>query len=339
MNQNKICFTIMSNTEGALNKLFSINTDGALAKESYAFLKNGVADVIEVSNLTEFNQMRERLLFNQALCLGIAKGNNITKFRICLKGKEELPYLISRSKPYWTYPTKGLLLFDYDKSSDMPSNMLVNSTSELYTIFLQLFPFLNTAEILFNYSSSSGITSKEGIQLTQCNGIHGFSIFTGITDESIDNFVEYIKRASVYLNLFYVKIHVNGNTSFQTIFDLSVLKSASSRLCFEASPTLNDGLIQIKPETFGWNLNTGNSFDLSSISYDHLNDWRPAYEEAKFKIKDKIELVKEEYLKTKSEVLISNGCEPSIAVELVKAELRTGKISVKSLIEVGQEIC
>ena len=67
----KIKFTIITNTEGFLNKTFSLDQNGQVKKESNAFLSKGTAVVFEVNSLCEFYNILEGLSSNQAIILGV----------------------------------------------------------------------------------------------------------------------------------------------------------------------------------------------------------------------------------------------------------------------------
>lgn len=67
----KIRFTLITNTEGLLNKTFSLDQNGQVKKESNAFLSKGTAEVFEVNSLSEFFNKLESLNSNQAIILGV----------------------------------------------------------------------------------------------------------------------------------------------------------------------------------------------------------------------------------------------------------------------------
>ena len=67
----KIKFTKVTNTEGLLNKTFSIDLNGQVKKESNALFSMGIAEVVEVNNLSEFYIQLENLQPNQAIISGI----------------------------------------------------------------------------------------------------------------------------------------------------------------------------------------------------------------------------------------------------------------------------
>ncbi len=66
----KIKFTLITNTEGSLNKTFSLDQNGQVKKEANAFLSKGTAQVLEVNSLSEFYNILESLHPSQAIILG-----------------------------------------------------------------------------------------------------------------------------------------------------------------------------------------------------------------------------------------------------------------------------
>ena len=67
----KIKFTLITNTEGSLNKTFSLDQNGQVKKESNAYLSNGIAQICEVNSLSEFYHVLENLNPSQAIILGV----------------------------------------------------------------------------------------------------------------------------------------------------------------------------------------------------------------------------------------------------------------------------
>lgn len=115
--------------------------------------------------------------------------------------------------------------------------------------------------------------------------------------------------------------------------DLSVLKSASSRLIFEAKPTCKDGLYQDRPQSLIWNLNSQETLDLSKITYDHLPDWKPVYEQLKIENRELIQQTKEAYKTSKIEELVQKGFDITVATNIVAQYITESTFSVKTLVE------
>ena len=328
----KIKFTKVTNTEGLLNKTFSIDLNGQVKKESNAFFSMGRAEVVEVNNLNELYFQLENLQPNQAIISGIT---DETLVNIVKKGEEYPPFYISRSDKYFKYPKKcGILLGDYDPDKAMPEHMKLKTFHEFYNVLCKILPpQFAKVECLIISGSSNGIKNSSGELVYDSGSQHGYWTNWNLSDENIDKLIEHIKRASILHNLYYLKIFKDGSVGMRYAIDLSVLKSASSRLIFEAKPTCKDGLYQDRPQSLIFNHGNQEVLDLSRISYDHLPDWKPVYERLKIENKELIEKTKEEYKNSKIGELVQQGMDITVAQDIVVRYITESTLSVKILVE------
>ena len=328
----KIKFTKVTNTEGLLNKTFSIDLNGQVKKESNAFFSMGRAEVVEVNNLNELYFQLENLQPNQAIISGIT---DETLVNIVKKGEEYPPFYISRSNKYFKYPKPyGILLGDYDPDKAMPEHMKLKTFHEFYNVLCKILPpQFAKVECLIISGSSNGIKNSSGELVYDSGSQHGYWTNWNLSDENIDKLIEHIKRASILHNLYYLKIFKDGSVGMRYAIDLSVLKSASSRLIFEAKPTCKDGLYQDRPQSLIFNHGNQEVLDLSRISYDHLPDWKPVYERLKIENKELIEKTKEAYKNSKIGELVQQGMDITVAQDIVVRYITESTLSVKILVE------
>lgn len=328
----KIQFTKVTNTQGLLNKSFSLGSNGQVIKGSNAFLSLGTAEVVEVNSLTEFYIQLENLQSNQAFMSGIA---HETLVNIVRKGEELPPFYISRSNKYFKHPKLcGVLLGDYDPDEAMPSNMVLKTFQEFYDVLCKILPLqFAKVECLIGSGSSNGIKNSNGDFVYDNGSQHGYWTNRNLSDENIDKLIEHIKRACILHNLYYLKIFKDGSVGMRYVIDLSVLKSASSRLIFEAKPTCKDGLYQDRPQSLIWNKDSKETLGLSKISYDHLPDWKPVYERLKIENRELIEQKKEEYKASKIGELVQKGMDSTVATDIVARYITESRLSVKTLVE------
>ena len=328
----KIKFTKVTNAEGLLNKTFSIDLNGQVKKESNAFFSMGRAEVVEVNNLNELYFQLENLQPNQAIISGIT---DETLVNIVKKGEEYPPFYISRSNKYFKYPKPyGILLGDYDPDKAMPEHMKLKTFHEFYNVLCKILPpQFAKVECLIISGSSNGIKNSSGELVYDSGSQHGYWTNWNLSDENIDKLIEHIKRASILHNLYYLKIFKDGSVGMRYAIDLSVLKSASSRLIFEAKPTCKDGLYQDRPQSLIFNHGNQEVLDLSRISYDHLPDWKPVYERLKIDNKELIEKTKEEYKNSKIGELVQQGMDITVAQDIVVRYITESTLSVKILVE------
>lgn len=329
----KIQISKVTNLQGLLNKIFSLDSNGQVIKESNAFLSLGTAEVVEVNSLNEFYIQLENLQPNQAIISGIPKEE--TFVNIVRKGEELPPFYISRSNKYLKYSKLcGILLGDYDPDKAMPEHMIFRTSQEIYNALCKILPSdFAKVECLIGTGSSNGIKNANGELVYDSGSMHAYWINIKLSDENIDKLIEHIKRASILHNLYYLKIFKDGSVGMRYAIDLSVFKSASSRLIFEGKPTCNDGLYQDRPQSLIWNLNSQETLDLSKISYDHLPDWKPVYERLKIENRELIEQTKEAYKTSKIEELVQKGFELTVATNIVAQYITASTLSVKTLVE------
>lgn len=328
----KIQFSKVTNPNGLLNKTFSLDSNGQVIKESNAFLSLGTAEVVEVNNLNEFHFHLENLQPNQAIISGISEE---TFVNIVRKGEEYFPFYISRSNKYFKH-TKlcGILLADYDPDKAMPEHMIFRTSQEIYNVLCKILPSdFAKVECLIGTGSSNGIKNANGELVYDSGSMHAYWINIKLSDENIDKLIEHIKRASILYNLYYLKIFKDGSVGMRYAIDLSVLKSASSRLIFEAKPTCKDGLYQDRPQSKIWNKDSQETLDLSKISSEHLPDWRPVYERLKLENKELIQQTKEAYKTSKIEELVQKGFDITVATNIVVEYITVSTLSVKTLVE------
>lgn len=255
-------------------------------------------------------------------------------YQITKKGQEIPPFTISRSNKYFAYFLFTLLLGDYDPDKAMPEHMILKSLQDFYNVLcLILPPEFNKIECLIGSGSSNGIKNSSGELVYDSGSMHAYWINSNVNEENIEKLIEYIKRACILHNLYYLKIFKDGSTGLRFQIDLAVLKSALSRLVFESKPTCKDGLYQDRPQSLIWNLNSQETLDLSKITYDHLPDWKPVYERLKIENRELIQQTKEAYKTSKIDELIQKGVDGVVATNMVVKYIEESVLSVKFYVE------
>ena len=314
-----IVYTEYTNTKGDLNKSFSVDSSGDVVKQSNAFMSEGTAKVMRLPDLSSFDQFINNLKPNQAIGLGVPI-NDLTNVNICKKGEEDISMnVISRTKDYQQWPKKrALCLFDYDPDEAMGNGLRVNSADELREVLIKIVPLLSNVEMIIRSGSSYGVKNKEGVCVSCKQSYHVY--FEILLDENntINDLIEYFLSSSVQQNLYYLKIFSDGRSELRTAIDLSVLKSAESRLIFESSPTCKDGLYQERSETKFYNKGTSIPLDIKELNSKNLPNWQDAQEQLKELYKHKIQQVKKEYQSKQIEKFMANGLTKKEALEKFK---------------------
>lgn len=85
-------------------------------------------------------------------------------------------------------------------------------------------PEFTKVECLIGSGSSNGIKNANGDLVYDNGSMHAYWLNTKLSDENIDKLIEYIKRACILHNLYYLKIFKDGSVGMRYAIDLSVLK-------------------------------------------------------------------------------------------------------------------
>ena len=305
----------ITNKTGNINKNFSLLND-----EVYKTSSAKVYDATFVENtfntLEEFDKHILSLAPNQAISLGKSV-HNLTKGNIVTKGNENISTgSISRSNQYMTVQDNiQLCLGDIDPDEQMSEYLQnINTPDKIYESLNKLHgdSFKNVS-VRAGYGSSTGIFNFDtNEQIYSSDSMHFYWLLKNVNNKNINKYIEYLKRKAVELNLWYLKIHKDGSTSYRTLLDLSVIKSLQSRFVFEAPPSVGEGLVRITPDSKFYNTsndinNEENIYDLEKVSYKNLPDWKIVYEKEKEKRKDDIKKIKKVYRAEKITELVQTN--------------------------------
>ncbi len=304
--------TIFENSNGKLCK--HIKADGS--KTSHALLYNGSYETIELSSLKELNDMLRGLLPSQAIGLGIpsdkSTGGSIVTQHNMSEGS------ITRSKKHFEWNAKTqILLFDYDFFEEMYEEMKITIPDQYRELLIKLDDKFSNAEMLIVPSSSSGIYNNSNNEtVLDANGMHCYVAVNDI--EKIDTWIDNLFTRAWELKLACIKLSKDGKQLSRSIFDKAVF--SPERLIFEASPTLDDGLIQTKVDPFYID---GNVIDLSDVVAINKNSneskaYKTTLEESK-KIKNK-------YIKDRTKELVSQGVHEDEAYKFIRSRCENGQI-------------
>lgn len=292
----------ITNNTGDINKNFAYASTEVL-KTSNAQVFDARFEEKAFETLEAFDAyLTNNLQTNQAICLGKSK-HNLASGTLLTKGKEDISKdIISRTNDYvGVQDGLQLALGDVDIDTQMPNEMIeaLSTQDGAYQAVKELHgEEFNNVSLRNGYSSSAGIVdsvTEEAVYVS--NSMHLYWVLLNAkSPQDLDRYVEFLKRRAVIKKFWFLKIHKDGSTSFRTILDLSVIKSMQSRLSFEAPASVGEGLKKMKLESKFHNTENGLiPFDLQSIEYKNLPDWKVVYEQAKVDNKDKITAVKKQY--------------------------------------------
>lgn len=333
-----VIFTEYTNTQGDLNKTFSIATNSEVVKSSNAHMKDGKAKVVKLDTLTSFDTYLNNLKSNQAIGLGIPV-NDITEATICKKGEEDISTnTISRTKEYQQWNKgRALCLFDYDPEEAMHDRLKVNSADELRNLLINIIPQLADVEMMIRTGSSYGVKNQNGECVSCKQSYHVYFEIVLDGSEYIKNLIEYFLRASVQQGLHYLKIFKDARSELRTAIDLSVLKSAESRLIFEAAPTCKDGLYQERELTRFYNQDSSKALDIRELNYTFLPNWKEEQDKLREHFKHKISQIKKLYQEEQIAKFLANGLSKKEALEKFKLTYENLLILVDEIVTLNDD--
>ena len=333
----------ITNNTGDLNKAFTY-TDNVCHKTSNAQVYD--ANFVEKSfdTIEAFDSyLTEDLKSNQAICLGKSK-HGLSSGKLLTKGKEDVSQgFISRSNDYMTLQDEiQPCLGDVDVDEQMPQEMIekISTADGAYDAVVMLHgDDFKDVSVRNGESSSAGITdalTEALVYMTNSRHLY-WTLLNANSSQELDRYIEFLKRRAVLTNLWFLKIHKDGSTSFRTVLDLSVIKSMNSRLVFEAPVTLAEGLKKVKTPSRLYNTeNCTVPFDIEKLEYKNLPDWRVVFEQAKKDKKAEIEDVKKQYRADKIlELVESYGLTQVEAVRIIDEYLSTQSISASMILKGG----
>ena len=156
-----------------------------------------------------------------------------------------IKYELTRTKNSQSpnFEASNFLLIDFDIGIDAPPQMQIERTEDIIAIFTSVAACFHDAMCVETFSSSSGIFSPSGEMLTPLMKRHVF--FQVIDAKDIPRFVHALQIKLVIAGFFYFSNDKNGEKRLLTLFDPQAI--SPERLCYEAAPTLRDGLTQRRP--------------------------------------------------------------------------------------------
>jgi putative DNA primase/helicase len=256
-------FTILNSDSELQTKIFNLNDNGGLEKTSAASAYDGHFKVHQSASLTEFNALLDKLKPRQSLIIGTPHRHNGTPLLVGEKialttSKKPSKTAIPRTKEHIKFTDyAGLSVFDIDGG--------VSGGLEAYNTLLEIIPELNGAACLIRPSSSSYISTHDGVTHT---GGRGFHIFFVMKKGSDSQRIKPILWARMWLKG-YGKYCLNNPTKAEPsllnrgFYDNAVM-DGSERIFFESNPILKNGLVRNAKEHT--HIIDGGLFDSSLIT-------------------------------------------------------------------------
>jgi hypothetical protein len=224
--------TLTSETPPRLTKVFGLDADGKLTKQTSANMTAGIAERTSAANLHELAARLDTLTSAQAVAWGVT-GADVVAITTADREGRDLDVLARTRRNFAFLKGPGILMLDHD---DAPGEPLDRDT--LRDKLFDAIPVLAGAPMLWRPSSSAGLCAPDGRVLT---GLHRHRLYIAVSDATAIPAAG--KRLVTLLQAAGQAWHVVGNAGQalrRCLVDASVWQP--ERLDFAAPPILNDGI-------------------------------------------------------------------------------------------------
>ena len=246
--------TYTSTTPKMLTKVFGLDADGKLTKNTAANMTAGTAQRTAVADLHELAGALAALTSAQAVGWGIATTDTL---RIATADREEPDFdVLARTRRNFAFPKgPGILMLDHDGTPDGALDR-----DELRQRLIDACPALATAPMLWRPSASAGLVAPDDRQLT---GLNRCRFYIPVTDASaIPDAGKRLVTLLCAAGMGWHEVGAAGQALARCLVDASVWQP--ERLDFAAPPILKDG-IQRPAELAHVYGDAAALFDLSAI--------------------------------------------------------------------------
>jgi putative DNA primase/helicase len=247
-----------------LGKKIELDDSGNIVKTSSAYLHLGTVKNIDITNLSELENIIKNLDSSEALILGTCpQANNDEEFLLGSKNVaiNNIDYPITtRNKSNFTFSNEATtVLLDFDEHPAFSEGI---TATKFRDFLILIMPDFKDIEMLIVPSSSSNIYKIDEEQPIKTNKYKRLHIYITIDDGTkigdLFNRLEYVGWRN---GLGYHKISSNGAQLKRHLFDSAV--GSPERLVYESKPLLGAGLTQIDRKFYHYD---GGILDTSKLA-------------------------------------------------------------------------
>jgi putative DNA primase/helicase len=247
-----------------LGKKIELDGSGNIVKTSSAYLHLGTVKNIDITNLSELENIIKNLDSSEALILGTCpQANNDEEFLLGSKNVaiNNIDYPITtRNKSNFTFSNEATtVLLDFDEHPAFSEGI---TATKFRDFLILIMPDFKDIEMLIVPSSSSNIYKIDEEQPIKTNKYKRLHIYITIDDGTkigdLFNRLEYVGWRN---GLGYHKISSNGAQLKRHLFDSAV--GSPERLVYESKPLLGAGLTQIDRKFYHYD---GGILDTSKLA-------------------------------------------------------------------------
>jgi hypothetical protein len=241
-------FTVFAKSGGPLTKRISLAADGSLKSDGSAcVMAHGTARRVQITRVSDFARLIERLRPNEAIALGALRTGLADLVQVVTKQKlSGAPNVIARTGADIVY-RKGqpaLALLDFD-TKGMPGEIAaaLRQHGGYWPALVAVLPELQKIARVTRRSTSAGLSQLDtGKQLPRSDGIH---IYVAVRDgNDIERFLKTLHARCWLAGLGWMMVGAGGQLLERSIIDRMV--GAPERLVFEGDPILDPPLRQDK---------------------------------------------------------------------------------------------
>ena len=278
-----------------LSKAFSLTRDGQLAKASGGQLVDGTARTVHLQSMAELAQLLKQLTPAEALVYGISEHEEarVVSKKLLSKAKTNggSP-VITRTREYFTYPNKALLMADYDPKDEHSKK----SATEFKQLLCGVVPGIGTAPHLLTPSASSFIYKNENC----LRGAAGIRMLTAVKDGSdMPRAGEVLFKRLWLTGEGYIEVSGAGSLLVRAPLDAAVWQP--ERLDFCGGAYCEKPLEQRRPDPIVFNseaepLDTRQ--EIKSLSFKEEIEFKRLVEEAKKEVQPQADKVRNAWIDT-----------------------------------------
>jgi hypothetical protein len=241
-------FTVFAKSGGPLTKRISLAADGSFKSDGSAcVMAHGTARRVQITSVSDFARLIERLRPNEAIALGALRTGLADLVQVVTKHKlNGAANVIARTGADIMY-RKGqaaLALLDFD-TKGMPRDVTTALAQHggYWQALVAVLPELQTIARVTRRSTSSGLSrSDTGKQLPGSDGVHVYVAVQDGTD--IERFLRTLHARCWLAGFGWMMVGAGGQLLERSIVDRMV--GAPERLVFEGGPILEPPLRQDK---------------------------------------------------------------------------------------------
>jgi putative DNA primase/helicase len=231
---NEVTFTLFTNSNGALSKQYSLDSNGGILKQPAAQMYSGKARKVTLP-FREFTQFQKHTKSNQAVGFGVNEADTV---KISVNGALK-PGYVARTKESFPYTQgPGVIMLDHDFNEFSKSF----TAETLRDVLIEVHPEIATAECISRSSISAGVY-RIGETPSTSKGHHTYMPVLDASD--LPRYGQVLFNRLWLAGYGFIALASNGAMLIRSIIDGVVF--SPERLDFVGKPVVGEGLTYTPP--------------------------------------------------------------------------------------------